>query len=344
MTEPITPRISFGIIVLNGEPFLRYCLRSLYPYAHQIIVVEGGSKNAAHACTPDGHSVDGTLEVLRDFKQNEDPDDKLEIVTREGFWEEKNQQSQAYAQRATGDYLWQVDSDEFYKPADMETILELLRETKPAITAFTFKPIHFWGGLEYSVDGPRIVAGGQYFHRGFRWGEGYTYIEHRPPTVLDAAGQDTRKQQWLTAAALAARGIYLYHYTLIFPLQVKQKSAYYEALSGGSRKDVRWAKTCYHTLGHPYHIHNISAHPSWLEKFTGSHPPQIMRMMEDIRAGKLTVELRQTEDIDALLAKWWYPFGREFLRFISPVYGVALRLWWRRPFWMTRGYWRGKLS
>ena len=30
------PRITFGIIVLNGEPFIRYCLRQLYPHAHEI--------------------------------------------------------------------------------------------------------------------------------------------------------------------------------------------------------------------------------------------------------------------------------------------------------------------
>ena len=28
------PKVTFGIIVLNGEPFVRYCLRSLYPFAH----------------------------------------------------------------------------------------------------------------------------------------------------------------------------------------------------------------------------------------------------------------------------------------------------------------------
>ena len=38
----VFPRISFGIIVLNGEPFTRYNLRALYPFAHQIIVAEGG--------------------------------------------------------------------------------------------------------------------------------------------------------------------------------------------------------------------------------------------------------------------------------------------------------------
>jgi hypothetical protein len=36
-----SPRITFGMIVLNGEPFMRYNLQAIYPFAHQIIVVEG---------------------------------------------------------------------------------------------------------------------------------------------------------------------------------------------------------------------------------------------------------------------------------------------------------------
>jgi hypothetical protein len=48
------PKVTFGIIVLNGEPFTRYNLRALYPFAHEIIVVEEASPAAAHAATPDG--------------------------------------------------------------------------------------------------------------------------------------------------------------------------------------------------------------------------------------------------------------------------------------------------
>jgi hypothetical protein len=117
------PKITFGLIVLNGEPFTRYNLRALYPFAHQIIVAEGASPKAAHVATPDGHSIDGTLDILRRFKAEEDPEDKIIIVTAEdeghpnGFWPgEKDEQSQAYAKRATGDWLWQVDIDEFYQP------------------------------------------------------------------------------------------------------------------------------------------------------------------------------------------------------------------------------------
>src|SRR5688572_53959 len=129
-------RISFGMIVLNGEPFVRYNLRALYPFAHQIIVVEGATPGAAAIASPDGHSTDGTLETLQHFKAEEDPENKLTIITRDGFWPEKDEMSQAYAELATGDYLWQIDTDEFYLPRDMERVL-LLLQANPDITAMS---------------------------------------------------------------------------------------------------------------------------------------------------------------------------------------------------------------
>ena len=67
------PRISFGIIVFNGEPFTRYCLRALYPHAFEIIVVEGGHEGTVEVATPDGHSTDGTLEAIRSFVARKTP-------------------------------------------------------------------------------------------------------------------------------------------------------------------------------------------------------------------------------------------------------------------------------
>ncbi len=88
----VIPRITFGMIVFNGQPFLRYNLRALYPFANEIIVVEGAALGAAHHATPQGHSSDGTLEVLKDFIRLEDPAGKVTVVTAEdegspdGFW------------------------------------------------------------------------------------------------------------------------------------------------------------------------------------------------------------------------------------------------------------------
>ncbi len=332
MTAP-TPRISFGVIVLNGEPFTRYTLRSIYPFAHEIIVAEGAASAARNVATPDGHSRDGTLEALRRFKAEEDPDDKLTIVTAEdeghpdGFWPgEKDEQSRAYARRATGYYLWQVDIDEFYRAEDIERVLAMLRADS-SITGMTFKQITFWGGLDYAVDGWYLRRGATYYHRLFRWGPGYTYATHRPPTVLDEAGRDLRDGHWLDGETLAGMGIRLYHYSLLLPKQVIEKCDYYGSAAWAQRGGaVEWAKEAFLALHRPFRVHNVYEHPSWLERYSGPHPDEIVWMVADLRAGGGPIALRDTTDIERLLAAPWYRAGRAALRALDPVDRGARRM------------------
>jgi len=319
------PKVTFGIIVLNGEPFTRYCLRALYPYAHEIIVAEGACEGARAVATPDGHSRDGTLDVLRQFKLDEDPEGKVQIVTAEdeghpnGFWPgEKHEQSQAYAKRATGHYLWQVDIDEFYMPGDMERVLKTLH-THSDITAMSFKQIQFWGGLDYFVDSWYLRRLGEEFHRLFKWKEGYRYITHRPPTVVTDCGIDTRDQKWLDAYEMESRDIRLYHYSFILPKQVREKAEYYGASTWAKRPEmVTWAQKAFFELEWPFHVHSVYDSPAWLERYDGNHPPQIIRLMEDIEVGCIDVELRATGDIDALIDARWYRLGRMGLKMLEP--------------------------
>jgi hypothetical protein len=326
------PRVTFGVIVLNGEPFTRYCLRALYPFAHQIIAVEGAVPAAAGIASPDGHSTDGTLDSLHAFKRSEDPEDRLLIVTAEdsghpdGFWPgEKHEQSRAYAQRATGDYLWQVDIDEFYRPDDMQTILAALSRD-PEITALSFRQISFWGAFDYFSDGWYLRRDEKFFHRVFRWGPGYRYVTHRPPTVHDPDGRDVRTQKWLDGDALARRGIYLYHYSLVFPKQVREKCAYYQRADWTARtRAADWAENGYMRLTNPLRVHNVYNHPSWLERFRGRHPGQVEAMRRDIATGRLRIELRPTDDVERLLR--------------SPVYSsarLAMKLLERPQRWAAR--------
>ena len=199
------PKITFGIIVLNGEPFTRFCIRALYPYAHEIIVVEGASPLAASIARPDGHSRDGTLELLRQLKEDEDPEDKLTIITaedsgyRDGFWPgEKDEQSQAYAERCTGDWLWQVDIDEFYSESAMTGVIDMLREN-PEISGASFRTINFFGGIDIVTDSCYLRSGAGNYRRLFKWGKGYSYVTHRPPTVHDADGRDLTDMNWVSA-------------------------------------------------------------------------------------------------------------------------------------------------
>jgi hypothetical protein len=315
------PRFTFGMIVLNGEPFVRYALDALYPHAHEIIVVEGAAPGAAAVATAAGHSTDSTLAALHTYKRERDPEAKLTIVTAEdqgrpdGFWPgEKHEQCAAFAERATGDYLWQVDVDEFYRPEDIETVRGLLARD-PSITQMAFKQVTFWGAPRYCVDGIYLRRGAGIYHRLFKWGPGYRYVNHRPPTVIDAAGHELRTLHFVDGGVLAARGIILYHYSLLFPKQVIEKTKYYGAAAwAGQPKAEAWARAAYLTLGRPYRVHNVDAYPSWLERFAGAHPPAAMQLWDDAVAGRLDIACRPTQDIERLLRSPAYRAGRLLLK------------------------------
>lgn len=307
-------RITFGMIVLNGEPFLRYNLRAIYPYAHQIIVAEGASPRAAHAATADGHSLDGTLQALYRFKAEEDPDNKLVIVTaemcghRDGFWPgEKDEQSRAYAERATGDWLWQVDVDEFYHPTDIERVIDFLQQ-HPDTTCLCFQAYHFWGGFDYLADGG-LFWNRQYqgepwgrYRRVFRWRPGYRYDSHRPPTIVDERGREVTRRRIRYADAL---GVRMYHYYMVFPHQFAVKGAYYqnqpwERERGRLQKNLALLREV--NLQNGLQIMDQYGTRNWLTRFQGQHPTQIEALRADLAAGRVKVETRRTDDIERLLA------------------------------------------
>lgn len=308
-------RISFGIIVLNGEPFTRYTLRALYPHAYEIIIVEGAVESASQIATPDGHSTDGTLDTLRQFKETEDPDDKIKIITHDGFWSEKDEMSQAYANCATGDYLWQIDVDEFYLDEDIEKIKSILRNN-PSITAISFKMLTFWGSPDFIVDGWYLRRGANIYHRLFKWGKGYQYTRHRPPTVVNDIGEDLRSLNWINGQELyKTYGVQMLHYSLLFPKQVSEKHIYYGNAAWAKRdKASLWVEDTYFHLKHPFRVHNVYSHPSWLERYKGNHPGQIVSMWRDAQSRKLDIELRHTTDIAELLSSRRYTILRYIIK------------------------------
>ncbi len=311
------PRITFGIIVLNGEPFTRYNLTALYPFAHEIIVVEGAAPSARDFATSSGHSADGTLDILRRFQREEDPENKVIVVTAEdeghadGFWTEKDEMSQAYARRTTGSYLWQVDMDEFYRPEDMQKVIKMLADD-PAITAATFQVKTFWGGLTAHTDGIFLRWEAQNFHRLFAWEPGYEYVTHRPPTVRDDRGRDLRARHAISGPEMARCGIFLYHYSLVFPFQIDFKLAYYGNMDRSQNIPLQHQRQRWHdnffSLADPLYVDDTSVlgEPSWLVSYPGPHPQVIRQLWQDIKAGSVTVRLRPTSDIERLLHRPGY--------------------------------------
>lgn len=328
------PKVTFGIIVLNGEPFTRYCLEALYPHAWEIIVVEGAAESARDFATEQGYSRDGTLETLKYFKENSDPENKVKIVTKEGFWASRDEQSQAYANEATGDYLWQVDIDEFYLPDAIEKVRGMLMND-PTITGASFQWINFWGNEKTIVDGWFLRSGGGNVNRLMKWGDGYTYGKHwRGPRSYNPDGQDMTQINWVSAEAMARAGIRMYHYSLVFPHQVLHKSTIYKDGTDPTffhHESDSWATNVWLHLKRPFDVHNRYGQPAWLERFKGDSPSASLAMFNDIRSGQVSCRMRAEEDIEQLLSSVSYQIKRWWAKRLFPV-----SMWLGNS---PRGYW-----
>jgi 4-hydroxy-2-oxoglutarate aldolase len=106
-------RISFCLICYNEAYLIRQQLINLYPHAYEIIIVEGRSTELGDKFPK---TRDKTLQIIRDFP---DPDNKIILITKD-TWVGKDAMVAAYYNKATGDYVWHIDADEFYTPECIE--------------------------------------------------------------------------------------------------------------------------------------------------------------------------------------------------------------------------------
>ncbi len=328
-------KITFGILALNAQPLLEYNLRALYPFAHEIIVVEGATRPAATLAGTDGHSSDDTLKMLELFKKTSDLENKLHLVSAadeghsDGLWPEKDEMSQAFAKRAGGDWLWQIDSDEFYRAEDIEKVIRLLDE-QPDISGISFPFYEFWGGFDYFTTGTWYLYEFTEVRRLFRWRRGYSYSSHRPPTVLDRDGHNLDLSRWVSGRQMRVQGIFMYHYSYVFPKQAQQKVGYYSNVDWTDvfRENSRWLDNSYVQLKHPMFLGDRGPELQWLERFKGEHPKAIQQLQRDLSSGKMNEPLRLTEDIERLLASPIYYFERMLARIFLVI------------FWPLRGIWK----
>ncbi|MEX1248243.1 MAG: hypothetical protein WEA61_07135 [Anaerolineales bacterium] len=298
--------------------------------------MEGATRAAKSLATSDGHSTDGTREMLAEFGTRHDPGKKLRVITAadegfvDGFWPEKDEMSQAYAKRISGQWLWQVDSDEFYMNDDMQAVLNILdREDEIATISF---PYHeFFGGFHSLITGQWHLYEHRLFHRVFRWDPGYRYLAHRPPTVLDTYGVDLREKHWISSPKNRDRPILLFHYSYVFPKQAQQKVGYYSHVDWTSafRRNKHWFEESYQRLRRPMFLGEKGwPNLQWLEPYRGEHPEAIIALQRDLAVGKLNEPMRAAGDIERLMKSPLYLVQQIIARRLLVVYW-PLRLIWK---------------
>lgn len=281
-------KLTFGIIVLNGDFFLKQVLDSIYPFAHAICIAEG----------PVGYwydkgvrcSTDDTNKILEKYP---DPDRKLRIV--HGHWAEKTEQCQAWFRHvpADTDYVVCRDADEIISAGDMVKLIDYLHAVQP--TSVGFKSNTFYGGFTHCMGGFEAQHS---FKRVLKYEKGSTYLTHRQPTLaLDGKpieGKDITGQQLYDAT-----GITMWHGSYVSPHGVYDKLRYYEdaIIAKGKCIPYYFKEVWLQWVLYPEKreeiekkyrgVHEFS--PSIREDcytipFTGQHPEVIVRDMAELQA------------------------------------------------------------
>ena len=168
----LRPRITFSIIVFEGEDYIKKCLKGIYDEAYQIIICEGAVKIMSDI---KGYyrSRDKTVEIIKNFP---DPEGRIKLIQIDRPWRDKAEMKQAILSQARGDIYFQVDVDEFYHKEDIHKIRDTFNNS--AVDMVTFGAYHFWKDTEY------IITGGKWDGNNFRvWrikGK-MEYKDHRHP-------------------------------------------------------------------------------------------------------------------------------------------------------------------
>lgn len=280
----MTIRIAAGMIIFNGNYVLKECLESMYPHVTQILIAEGPVTywQSQEFTT----STDGTNDILHEFY---DPDKKIQIV--HGQYNEKTEQANAYMHLldSRNTYIWNLDCDEIFKSEDIKTIKQLLEKHK--YTDVNFRSCTFVGGFEEILTGFEESA---QFIRIRRVYPRSRWSKHRPPTIplqepSRTLGFDTLDNDY---------NIRMYHYSYVFPEQVRQKVQYYKAAiskdncidnffeevwlpwvlgNDEDKKEIEQKYKGIHEFKPNYRGECYSAH------FQGHHPQVILDNMKDLQ-------------------------------------------------------------
>lgn len=218
-------KIAFGMIVFEGDYVLQECLEQVYPFATQILIAEGPVKYWQDKGRTT--STDRTNEIIDNFP---DPENKIQIV--HGQFSEKDEQCNAYTKflRDDIDYLWNLDSDEVYKTDDLKKMIEFLKSEKPS--SVSVRSCTFYGGLNDYLTGFELNKDN--FRRIFRVTKGSEWLTHRPPTIKYPDNANVQMQHIDGDMLFNRTGVQMYHYSYVFPNQVKRKIKYYKDVLTGS--------------------------------------------------------------------------------------------------------------
>lgn len=139
-------RIGVSIPVHNEKDYINYCLRSIYDFAHVIVL----SVNVGVPWGGTPEPLDETMEVLRAFP---DPDGKLRILTDEWGTEIEQRTAGFDLLKREANYLMNVDADEVYSKAELDRLKKFVA-LRPFVGQFRITMKTYWKTHPFHVIDP----------------------------------------------------------------------------------------------------------------------------------------------------------------------------------------------
>lgn len=163
------PKITAGMIVYNGEEYIKYSIMSIYHLLYEIIIVEG----SVDMYSDTYHSTDKTNEIIEELKSI-DYAKKIKYIKFNTFWKDKIEMQNNIAKFITGDFYLKLDFDEIWKPETLIDAINLFLKDEN-LTVLKMPFYHFWTnfntiakdeGGKWSTKHPRI----------WRWSKDFKHV------------------------------------------------------------------------------------------------------------------------------------------------------------------------
>ena len=268
------PRIIQCIQACNEEQLIEACMLQLYDQVDKIIVIEGAVRNKVGVgqATPDGHSIDRTVDIIKDVKANKDPDKKVIFVQIDRAWADLEELKNTFFQyMQAGDWMLITDADEFIMPEVVDKLRKAI-SIEPWATEFVPAGFyHFWRDTLHI----RKPSGdwGQQHQRFIRFQPGLNYINH--PVARDAQGVCTYFDPRYLGRRFVLPEFVVYHYSYCRDNEddIKKKKEFYDKELG---QDKHGDVGAYARGGQTDEYLNQTEDLDTVLVFEGMHPPGIM--------------------------------------------------------------------
>lgn len=270
------PKIVQCIQACNEEALIEPCILQLYDKVDKIIVIEGAVKSKVEAgqATEDGHSLDRTVEIIKEVKKNKDPDKKIIFVQIDRPWNDLEELKATFFQyMQEGDWMLITDADEFIMPSVVDDMRQAISMEPYANELIPAGFYHFWRDAHHV----RRPSGdwGQQHQRFIRFQPGLQYQNH--PVARDKDNVCTYFDPRYLPKRFVLPSFVVYHYSYCRGNEqdVVDKKKYYDKELGQAKHNDVGA---YARGGQSDEFVNKTEDLGTVLTFDGEHPPAVAEL------------------------------------------------------------------